>query len=84
MRITGLQLTTSDVLFATNTSYDAVSGGASIIVRTSSDAEVTGQPIQPITGGAPGAYGPFTFTGVLGQFSGTNRLNPLRISDFSR
>ena len=84
VRVTGLQLTTGDVVFTTNTSYDAVSGGSSIILRTSSDSEIVGEAIQPITGGTPGAYGPFTFTGVLGQFRDTNQLNPIRITDFSR
>ena len=46
--------------------------------------EVVGEPIQPITGGTPGAYGPFTFTGVRGQFRGTNQLNPVQSADFSR
>ena len=84
IRIVGLTLPTTDVVFASNTSYTATAGESSIILRTSSDSEVVGEPIQPITGGTPGAYGPFTFTGVLGQFRGTNQLNPVRIADFSR
>ena len=84
VRVTGLTLTTGDVLFTNNTSYDAVNGGSTITLRTSSDSEVVGEEIQPITGGAPGAYGPFTFTGVLGQFRDTNQLNPLTEADFSR
>ena len=84
VRVTGLSLTTGDVVFTSNTSYDVVGGGGSIILRTSSDAEVVGEAIEPITGGSAGAYGPFTFTGVLGQFRGTNQLNPLRISDLSQ
>ena len=84
VRVTGLTLTTGDVLFTNNTSYDATTGGSTITLRTSSDSEVTGEAIQPITGGAPGNYGPFTFTGVLGQFRDTNQLNPIRKSDFSK
>ena len=84
VRVTGLTLTTGDVVFTTNTSYDATAGGTTATLRTSSDSEIVGEAIQPITGGAPGAYGPFTFTGVLGQFRDTNQLNPIRTSDFSR
>ena len=84
IRVTGLRLPTSDVLFSANTNYDVVNGGTTVILRPSSDSEIGGQPIQPLTGGSPGDYGPFTFTGVLGQFRDTNQLNPLRASDFSR
>ena len=84
VRVTGLTLTTGDVLFTNNTSYDATTGGSTITLRTSSDSEIVGEAIQPITGGAPGNYGPFTFTGVLGQFRDTNQLNPIRTSDFSK
>ena len=84
VRVTGLTLTTGDIVFTTNTSYDATAGGTTATLRTSSDSEIVGEVIQPITGGVPGAYGPFTFTGVLGQFRDTNQLNPIRTSDFSR
>lgn len=85
IRVTGLTLSTSDEKFDTRaTSYDATNGGSTVTLRTSGDSEILGLPIQPITGGTPGAYGPFTFTGVLGQFRDTNQLNPIRISDFSR
>ncbi len=84
VRVTGLTLTTGDIVFTTNTSYEAVAAGGSIIIRTSGDSEIVNETVQPITGGSPGSYGPFTFTGVLGQFRGTNQLNPIRIADFSR
>ena len=84
VRVTGLTLTTGDIVFTTNTSYDATAGGTTATLRTSSDSEIVGEVIQPITGGVPGTYGPFTFTGVLGQFRDTNQLNPIRTSDFSR
>ena len=82
VRVTGLTLASGDVVFAASTSYDVSAGGSTIVLRTSgSDTEVTGQPIQPLTGGAPGAYGPFTFTGVVGQFRGSNQLVPVNVSD---
>ena len=84
VRITGLRMTTGDVVFTNNTSYDVTNGGVTAILRTSSDSEVVGEAIQPLVGGAPGNYGPFTFTGVVGQFRDTNQLNPIRKSDLSK
>ena len=83
VRIVGLTLATGDTEFMGNTSYDVSAGGTTITLRTSreGDTAVVGRAIQPLTGGAPGAYGPFTFTGVVGQFRGTNQLTPVNPSD---
>lgn len=85
IRVPGLTLSTTDIVFAANTSYNATANGNTIVLRTSRDTDsaVVGQLIDSLTGGQPGNYGPFTFTGVLGQFRGTNQLAPIELDDLS-
>ena len=85
IRVPGLMMSTSATTFNGSTSYDVTSGGTTLVLRTQRDTDtgIVNEAIQPLTGGAPGAYGPFTFTGPLGQFRDTNQLNPVNRTDLS-
>lgn len=83
VRITGLTMSTSDVVFIASRNYDVTDGTGTAIMRTqrNTDSAIVDQPIASLTGGVPGAYGPFTFVGPVGQFQGTNQLQPVERTD---
>ena len=84
VRVLGLTLETTNVVFSGNTSYDVTDATGTMILRTSgaSDSEIVNEAIAEVVGGVAPAYGPFDYVGPVGQFGGTNQLTTSDLINF--